>query len=81
MYEALGGNLGATEAEKKYQGKTNRSKANALVVVESLEDGKVNIGRLVTQEIGATGVPRVEFSEQAMEFVDMRGLVVGRLGG
>lgn len=73
--------MGAIGAIKKYQGRTNRSTANALVVVESLKDGKINIGRLVAQEIGAAGVPRVEISEQAMEFVDMCRLVVGRLGG
>lgn len=73
--------LGAIEATKNHQRRTNRSSANAFVVVESLKDGKVNIGRLVAQEIGAAGIPRVEIGKQAMEFVDMGGLVVGRFGG
>lgn len=69
------------ERRKSYRGWTHRGTANALVVVESLKDGKINIGRLVAQEVGAAGVPRIEVGEQAMEFVDMCGLVVGRLGG
>jgi hypothetical protein len=72
--------LEAVKRTSNYQGRTNRSTANALVVVESLIDGKIDVGRFVAQEVRAASVPGVKISEQAMEFVDVCGLVVGRFG-
>lgn len=76
-----GERIGGNRATSNSWGRTNRSSTNSLVVVESLKDGKVNVGRLVAQEVGTAGVSRVEISEQALEFGDVCGLVVGRFGG
>lgn len=54
---------------------------NGLIVVEGLEDSKIDIARLVAQKIWATGIPRVEIGEEILELLDMSALIIRGLGG